>query len=141
MGHRRDRVRTARFVDSSFWIALQRLKDPHHQEARLLFADQECALVTSNHVVGETWTGINRRSGHLHAVRFLDRVERTDRLEIVRAGEDVERDAHRWLRRHDEREYSFVDATSFALMRHMEILDALAFDGVFSAAGFVELRP
>jgi predicted nucleic acid-binding protein len=25
--------------------------------------------------------------------------------------------AVRWLRRHDEREYSFVDATSFALMR------------------------
>ena len=43
--------------------------------------------------------------------------------------------------RADERRYSFVDATSFALMRRRRITDALAFDGDFSAAGFVELRP
>jgi hypothetical protein len=32
-------------------------------------------------------------------------------------------------------------ATSFALMRSRKIREALAFDGDFSAAGFVELRP
>jgi predicted nucleic acid-binding protein len=48
--------------------------------------------------------------------------------------------ALRWLCRHDEREYSFVDATSFALMRSLRIREALAFDGDFTAAGFRELR-
>ncbi len=48
--------------------------------------------------------------------------------------------ALRWLGRHDEREYSFVDATSFALMRSLRIRDALAFGGDFTAAGFRELR-
>ena len=33
------------------------------------------------------------------------------------------------------------DATSFVLMRRLGIRDALAFDGDFAAAGFVELRP
>lgn len=33
------------------------------------------------------------------------------------------------------------DATSFELMHRDWIIDALAFDGDFSAAGFVELRP
>jgi predicted nucleic acid-binding protein len=46
-----------------------------------------------------------------------------------------------WLERHDEREYSFVDAVSFAVMRRRRITDALAFDGDFAAAGFVEVRP
>lgn len=54
--------------------------------------------------------------------------------------ERLEQDAWRWLRRRDEREYSFVDATSFALMRHLRIREALAFDGDFAAAGFVEVR-
>lgn len=44
------------------------------------------------------------------------------------------------LERHDERAYSFVDATSFAVMRRRGLLEALAFDGDFSAAGFVEIR-
>jgi predicted nucleic acid-binding protein len=54
---------------------------------------------------------------------------------------DVEDEAWRWLDRHDERSYSFVDATSFVVMRRRGVSEALAFDGDFSAAGFVELRP
>ena len=54
--------------------------------------------------------------------------------------EPLEEEALRWLRRHDEREYSFVDATSFAVMRARRIGEALAFDGDFSAVGFRELR-
>jgi predicted nucleic acid-binding protein len=53
----------------------------------------------------------------------------------------TEAEAWRWLRRHDERGYSFVDATSFALMCRRRIREALAFDGAFNAAGFVEVRP
>jgi predicted nucleic acid-binding protein len=52
----------------------------------------------------------------------------------------TESEAIEWLRIRDEREYSFVDATSFALMRKLGLHEALAFDGDFAAAGFVELR-
>jgi uncharacterized protein len=62
-------------------------------------------------------------------------------LTIHHIDETLEADAWRWLQRHDERDYSFVDATSFALMRRRRLREALAFDGDFSAAGFVELRP
>jgi uncharacterized protein len=41
---------------------------------------------------------------------------------------------------HDQRECSFVDATSFAVMRRRRIREALAFGGEFGAAGFIELR-
>ena len=40
----------------------------------------------------------------------------------------------------DDRTYSYVDATSFVPMKSMRIKRALAFDGDFSAAGFIELR-
>ncbi len=68
-------------------------------------------------------------------------LEATSKVAVVRIEERLEVEALRWLRRHDEREYSFVDATSFALMRSLRIKEAFAFDGDFSAAGFVELRP
>ena len=55
--------------------------------------------------------------------------------------EAIEREAWDWLRSRSEREFSFVDATSFAVMRARRMHEALAFDGAFNAAGFVEVRP
>ena len=74
-------------------------------------------------------------------MQFLDALERTERVSIHFVDERLEREALDCLSRHDEREYSYVDATSFALMRSLGIREALAFDGEFAAAGFVELRP
>jgi len=82
------------------------------------------------------------RSRHDIAVAFLDNIESSEsHTEVIRLPESLEDEALRWLRQHDEREYSFVDATSFAFMRARGIEEALAFDGDFAAAGFTELRP
>ncbi len=130
------------FVDTSFWVALTGRTDQWHDEAVQLFKQHGLQpLLTSNQVRGETWTLLRRRRGHRDSVAFLDLIERSKRLTIASVSEKLEQEALRWLRRHDEREYSFVDATSFALMRSLKIRDALAFDGDFSASGFNELRP
>ena len=129
------------FVDTSFWIAAVASRDLHHAEAVELlrrFADGQ--LISTNHVRGETWTFVRRRYGHRVAVATLDRLARTTRLRFVFVDEPQEIAALRWLRRRDDREYSFVDATSFELMRSLRIREALAFDGDFAAAGFTELR-
>ena len=130
------------FVDSSFWVGLAFPRDNRHAEVRALhqvYARER--LVTSNHVRGETWTVLRRRAGHHVAARALELLETAPRLRIEFISRDLEAEALRWLRRHDEREYSFVDASSFALMRSLRIREAFAFDGDFAAAGFVELRP
>ncbi len=130
------------FVDTSFWMALRNSRDSRHDTARQLtslYADG--SLVTSSQVRGETWTYLRRKTGHRSAVAFLDMLDASPRLQVEWIDQDTERAAIRWLRRHSEREFSFVDATSFAFMRSKRIRSALAFDGDFQAAGFVELRP
>lgn len=130
------------FVDSSFWIALSVGRERRHPESEQLLAGSASeALVTSNAVRGETWTFLRRRYGHRAAVAFADRLERSPRVRLEFVTPAQEAEALRWLRRHDERPYSFVDATSFVLMRSLRIREALAFDDDFTAAGFVELRP
>ena len=130
-----------RFIDTSFWVALGFRRDSHHEEARAIWSGPGSkGLITSNHVVGETWTFLQRRAGHAAAVEFIDRVEQSPRVGIVRVDEATEAEAFAWLRRRDERVYSFVDATSFALMRQQRLTEALAFDDDFTAAGFVEVR-
>lgn len=128
------------FVDTSFWATLGNAGDARHGTAKRLWASKPPVVMTSNHVLGETWTLLNRRCGHRAAVAAAAiRLSTVVRVEHVTA--DLEEQAWEWLVRHDEREYSFVDATSFAVMRKKGIQNAYAFDGDFSAAGFVEVRP
>ncbi len=130
------------FIDTSFFVALRNVRDPNHGAAvELLRTHQDRVLLTSNHVRGETWTYLRRKAGHRSAVDFLEMLERTPRVRVDRVSGRQESDALRWLRRHDEREYSFVNATSFTLMEGLHVTEAFAFDGDFGAAGFVELRP
>jgi uncharacterized protein len=129
------------FVDTSFWVAVRNRRDSHHAEARsLLTAHADAALITTNQVRGETWAFLRRRAGHASAVDFLDGLSASPRVRVIHVTPDMEQSAMVWLRRRDDREFSFVDATSFAVMRAERIRRALAFDGDFTAVGFEELR-
>ena len=135
-----------KFADTSWWVAWALPGDGRHDDAVALLdhlgpAEQ---VLTSNHVVGETWTFLRRRDRHATAVTFLDRVDQLSGegcLVVQQVTVEQEEHAWRWLRRHDERSYSFVDATSFRVMRDRRLREALAFDQDFAAAGFLELQP
>ncbi|MFM8889695.1 MAG: type II toxin-antitoxin system VapC family toxin [Solirubrobacterales bacterium] len=130
------------FADTSFLYAGLVGGDEYHElamELAEMTADRQ--LVTTNLVIGECWTLLNRRWGHHYALTFLEQTERAGMLDTFHLPEDQEERAFTWLRRHDERPYSFVDATSFAFMEENGISEALSFDGDFAAAGFTELRP
>jgi uncharacterized protein len=129
------------FVDTSFWVALTNRRDARHEQAAaLLAAHAGERLITTNEVRGETWTFLRRRAGHPIAVRFLDALAASPRVEVLRVSPDAETDAEQWLRRRNDREFSWIDATSFATMRKLRATQALAFDGDFAAAGFTELQ-
>lgn len=134
-----------KFADTSWWVAWALPSDRRHEDALGMLAaiGRSEQVLTTNLVVGETWTFLRRKDGHKTAVAFLDRVNLLvdqQRLVSQHVGEDREAEAWRWLRRHDEREFSFVDATSFRVMRDRRLREALAFDQDFSAAGFVEVQ-
>jgi predicted nucleic acid-binding protein len=86
------------------------------------------------------WCTGERRRHVGAAVDFLDATAESSRLEVLTVTESDEQAAFDWLRRHDERGYSFVDATSFSTMRRLGLREALAFDGDHAAAGFIEMR-
>ena len=130
-----------RFADTSFWIGLHHPRDKRYAEATALWREDRGPVRTSNLVLGETWTLLRRWVGHAAAVRFVTMVERARRVSVATVDEAIDERAWEWLRRHDERSYSYVDATSFEVMRRERITEALAFDGDFSAAGFIEVRP
>lgn len=129
------------FVDTSFLVAgLNARDDRHHEAVALRDRLADAPLVSTNHVVGESWTFARRRYGHGPAASLLNGLRSRGRIEILHVSPDAEERAMDWLLRHDEREYSFVDATSFETMRALGATQALSFDGDFEAAGFETLR-
>lgn len=134
-----------KFADTSWWVAWALPRDGRHGEAMetLRHVGRTEQVLTTNLIVGETWTFLRRRDSHASAVGFLDRVNLLvgdGKLVVHRVTDDQERAALAWLRKRDERTYSFVDAASFQVMRERRLREALAFDRDFAAAGFVELR-
>jgi uncharacterized protein len=131
-----------RFADTGFWYGLHVAADRRHEPAVALWRGDRRAVVTTDLVVGETWTLARMRGvSHARAVGLVDAIHASSRIEVVTVDKGVRQEAWAWLRRHDERIYSFVDATSFAVMRRRRLHEALSFDGDFTAAGFIEVRP
>jgi predicted nucleic acid-binding protein len=130
------------FVDTGAWFAIQATDDAHHALARttlpeVLQASQ--SLVTSNMIVGETYTLLRLSKGYREAKRFLDTLAQSTKLERVFVTESLERHAYEILHRYADHPFSFVDATSFALMRQQHIRHAFAFDSHFATAGFLRI--
>jgi predicted nucleic acid-binding protein len=130
------------FVDTGAWFAAQVADDAHHEEAaralRGLIA-LPIVLVTSNQVVGETYTLLRVTRGYDACRRFLDSLDASARLERLFVGEELERRAFTILDRYRDHDFSFVDAASFALMRAERIRHAFAFDSHFATAGFLRV--
>ncbi len=130
------------FVDTGAWFAAQVLDDARHREAagalKGLLA-LPIVLVTTNHVVGETYTLLRVTRGYDASRRFLDSLDATTRLERLSVGEDLERHALAILALYRDHDFGFVDATSFALMRAERMSHAFAFDSHFATAGFLRV--
>lgn len=130
------------FVDTGAWFAIQVTDDAHHNAARRVFPAilEACrSLVTSNLVLGETYTLLRVTRGYPEAKRFLDKLRHSKKLERVFVSENLERQAYEILARFSDHPFSYVDATSFALMRENRMRHAFAFDTHFRAAGFLTI--
>jgi len=130
------------FVDTSAWYALADADDQHHHSAEVFLAQAlkiYTRLVTSNSVVGETYTLIRTRLGYREAWEFITRVRSSSRLEIIFTNESIESEAYRLLRQFQDQDFSYVDGTSFALMKERKMTEAFAYDKHFLTAGFIKL--
>lgn len=130
------------FVDTGAWFALQVVDDQHHHLARETFPQllkTYQVLITTNHVVGETYTLLRTAKGFNAAWRFLEALERSPRVQRIFVSSKIEQDAYQLLQRYSEHPFSFVDGVSFCVMRKEAISHAFAFDSHFAKAGFTRI--
>ncbi len=130
------------FLDTSAFVALRNGAEREHRAARSAFSSlisERALLVTSNYVFAETYTALLVRIGRDEAIEWGRRFQAGKAIELVRVDEAVEREAWSILESHTDKSWSYVDATSFALMDRERISIALAFDRHFAQRGLTLL--
>src|SRR5205085_10741331 len=101
--------------------------------------DLRTPIATSSLVLGETYTLLRVTHGFEAAWRFADRLRLGGLVRVIALETGVEDDAYAILEKYRDHDFSFVDATSFAICRREDIAHAFAFDRHFATAGLARL--
>ena len=124
------------FVDTSGWYAYARKDDPAHGSAREALERWEGRLVTTDYVFDETVTLARARLGSAAAGRIGETLLDPGVVELVHLLPEDFEDAWSMFKKRKDKDWSFTDCSSFAVMRRLRLEAAVTTDRHFSQAGF-----
>lgn len=127
------------FVDTGGWMACADRADPAHEAcagARDAALEAGCILITTDFVVDETLTLIRFRLGLPAGSVWWQQIDGSTRLRWERVESDrFERARHLFFQYRDK-DLSFTDCTSVAVMRELKLKTVITTDGHFRQVGF-----
>jgi predicted nucleic acid-binding protein len=126
------------FIDTSAFVALRNEAEAEHDQARGALSKligEGVTLFTSNYVFAETYTALLVRVGRAEAIEWGRRFRASEAIDLVRLDRELEEEAWAILELHRDKRWSYVDATSFALLDRDRSSEAFAFDAHFSQRG------
>jgi predicted nucleic acid-binding protein len=131
------------FVDTSALFAFTDRRDQNHAAARAIqerLSARRARQLTTNFVIAESHALFLARMGRRAAAEFLARI---DSLEVVRVRVADELRARAILSRYDDQDFSYTDATSFAVVERLRVGGVFTFDRDFARYGLAAsvLRP
>jgi len=121
------------FVDTSAWYAAADAGDRNNARARHVLATDP-ALLTSDHVLVESWTLLRHRLHRDTAERFWGRLRAGVSVEPV--GQADLETAWSIGAAYADQDFSIVDRTSFAVMQRLGVHTAVSFDSDFAVFRF-----
>lgn len=127
------------FVDTNGWIALSSKRDQFHKIAlqtnkRLLKNGSQ--YITTNYVLDETYTALLTKVGHFAAVDFGEKIRATKITTIIHITKEIEEESWELFKKYSDKQFSFTDCTSFAVMKKLSLTEAFTNDHHFQQMGF-----
>lgn len=132
------------FVDTSAWVAIEDKKDINHDSARSFkqyLLDAKERLVTTNYILDETFTLLLFDVGYLITVEFKNMLDSLiEKKLLILLQIDSRLQAEAWnifLKFNLDKQWSYTDCTSKAIMNELEIYEVFSFDHHFEQMGFI----
>lgn len=131
------------FVDTSAFIALYDAGDRYHQAAKNFFTpehirDLKVQMLTTNFVFSEVYAYFCK--AHEDAMTIGAAIRESKALRYIRSEPADEEAAWQLAQKNNDKDFSFVDCLSFAIMLRIGCNKAFAFDSHFGQMGF-EMLP
>ena len=116
------------FIDTGAFCSVVNIKDRWHQASSDMLKSlvkDKALFSTPNFVLSETYTLIRFRLGYASAIKFMDEFQLSN-IKTIRFSQEIEERAKVIFKQYQDKAFSFIDCTSFAL------IDARGFDYAFT---------
>ena len=131
------------FADTNFWIAIFDERDSLHEAATdaITLLPENCRLVTSQTIFSEVLELFAKRSVFIkeEIIGFTADVIVDSSVILEPSTPKLFDDTIAYYRKHSDKEWGFVDCSSFVIMKRRGIKEALTYDKHFIQAGFKAL--
>lgn len=128
------------FADTSGFVALGNEDDALHVQSTEIFRKlPPFRLITTNFIVSETVTRLLYDTYHTNAVAFGEMLFSSPLIEIVHVTINIENKAWVLFKKYSDKQFSFVDCTSFVLMKELNLQRSFGCDQHFEQMGFENL--
>jgi predicted nucleic acid-binding protein len=127
------------FLDTGAIYALADRNDTDHAVVRAIYANPELHFITHDLVLVETFSLLTKRLHKDAALRAVGALRRSPRVEIIPLIPDLLEAAWERCLRFADKEWDWIDCTSFEVMDLKRLQKALALDRHFAQAGFTLL--
>jgi len=125
-------------VDTSAFVAMERRSEREHaaaHDALAALVERGADLIATSYVFAETYSTLLNRDGRWLAIQWGASMRSGAGIYFVQADKELEDAAWAILESHDDKDWSYVDAVSFALMEREGLSTAFAFGEHFRQRG------
>lgn len=127
------------FVDTGAWFALSIASDPDHESAKQFVSANREPLMTTDYVVDELLTLFVVRGEKAKGIEWLREVLDAANIELVQIERTLFDLACQAYAEFADKEWSFTDCTSYAVMQQRGVTKAFSFDKQFRQFGIVQV--
>lgn len=121
------------FIDTSYLCAYYNKLDSLHDKAKGLFPKlPEFNIIISNFILLECYTVISQRVSKKHALLFKEDMYNQKYYSIFWIGRKLEDEAWTIFQSIKDKNFSYVDASTLAVMKSQKITHLLSFDTSFA---------
>jgi predicted nucleic acid-binding protein len=129
------------FVDTGAWYALAVPSDVDHRQAKSFLATIDEPLITTDYIVDELLTLSTVRGEKAKGIEWRHDVLEKGGVRLERVTETDFAEAIEVYEQFADKEWSFTDCTSFAVIKRLGIGRAFSFDHHFRQFGIIAVVP